>query len=110
MHQRVVTRLGETFAAAGGELYLVGGPVRDLLLGAAPSDLDLTTDRTTEQTAELGRAAGASGVFLIGEQFGTVGFAFPGEDGASTFTVEITTYRKETYPDTTRKPAVEHGV
>jgi poly(A) polymerase len=110
MHQRVVTRLGETFGAAGGELYLVGGPVRDLLLGAPPSDLDFTTDRTTEQTADLGMQAGAIAVFLIGEQFGTVGFAFPDDDGESTLTVEITTYRKETYPDATRKPAVEHGV
>ncbi|MEZ4496728.1 MAG: CCA tRNA nucleotidyltransferase [Thermomicrobiales bacterium] len=109
-HQRVVTRLGETFAAAGGELYLVGGPVRDLLLGAAPADLDFTTDRPTEETAELGKAAGASAVFLIGERFGTVGFAFPSEGGAPPFTVEVTTYRKETYPDSTRKPAVEHGV
>jgi poly(A) polymerase len=105
-----VTRLGETFAAAGAELYLVGGPVRDLLLGAPPTDLDFTTDRSTQQTAELGQAAGATAVFLIGEQFGTVGFAFPDADGESTFTVEITTYRTETYPDATRKPAVQHGV
>lgn len=109
-HRRVVTRLGETFAAAGGELYLVGGPVRDLLLENPPADLDFTTDRSTEQTAELGQRAGASAVYLIGEKFGTVGFAFPGDADGETFTVEITTYRKETYPDATRKPAVEHGV
>jgi len=57
----------------------------------------------------LGRETGAHSVFLIGEQFGTVGFAFEAEEEES-FTVEITTYRSETYPDQTRKPAVEHGV
>jgi poly(A) polymerase len=108
-HQQVVTRLGQAFAGHGAELYLVGGPVRDLLLGEAPVDLDFTTDRLPAETEQLGREAGAHSVFLIGEQFGTVGFAFEveGEDG---FTVEITTYRRETYPDQTRKPAVQHDV
>jgi len=109
-HQRVVTRLGQVFAGHGAELYLVGGPVRDLLLGASPVDLDFTTDCLPAETEQLGREAGAHSVFLIGEQFGTVGFAFPGDAEGETFTVEITTYRRETYPDQTRKPAVEHGV
>jgi poly(A) polymerase len=109
-HQQVVTRLGEVFAGHGAELYLVGGPVRDLLLGAPPVDLDFTTDRLPAETELLGREAGAHSVFLIGETFGTVGFAFPGTEEEPGFTVEITTYRRETYPDATRKPAVEHGV
>ncbi len=109
-HQRVVTRLGEVFAGHGAELYLVGGPVRDLLLGGAPGDLDFTTDRLPAETEQLGREAGADSVYLVGEQFGTVGFAFAGDEEDKSFTVEITTYRRETYPNETRKPAVEHGV
>ena len=106
----MVSALGAAFADAGGELYLVGGPVRDLLLGHAPNDLDFTTDRPTSETVEIGKAAGADSVFLVGEQFGTVGLNFAGDGDDPPLTVEITTYRAETYPDATRKPAVSHGV
>jgi poly(A) polymerase len=107
-----VHRFGATFAEAGAELYLVGGPVRDLLLEQTPADLDFTTDQLPARTQELGRAAGASTVVLIGEEFGTVGFVVPvsTENGQSVTPIEITTYRSETYPDESRHPAVAHDV
>jgi poly(A) polymerase len=90
----------------------VGGPVRDLLLEHTPHDLDFTTDQLPGQTQAIGRAAGASTVVLIGEEFGTVGFVLPVESasGEPYSQIEITTYRSETYPDASRKPAVAHDV
>lgn len=108
----IVQRFGATFSEAGAELYLVGGPVRDLLLGQTPKDLDFTTNQLPAATQELGRAAGATTVMLIGEEFGTVGFVVPTQsnDGGISQQIEITTYRSESYPDETRRPAVAHDV
>lgn len=107
-HQLDVTqRLGQSFAAAGEELYLVGGVVRDLLLGRTVGDLDFATSALPERTKQLGSQAGADAVYLIGERFGTVGLVF-GHD-SDRITVEITTYRTEWYPDETRFPSVELG-
>ena len=110
--RRVVQRFGTTFAAARAELYVVGGPVRDLLIGGdPPADLDFCTDALPDRTQTLGLAAGAASVFLVGERFGTVGFHIPGDvAGDPGFTIEITTYRREEYPDASRKPAVSHDV
>lgn len=83
--------------------------MRDLLLGQTPKDLDFTTNQLPASTQALGRAAGASTVLLIGEEFGTVGFVVPVKSGESE-QIEITTYRSETYPDETRRPAVSHDV
>ena len=58
-HQRVVTRLGQVFAEAGGELYLVGGPVRDLLRETTPTDLDFTTDRSTDRNGRTRQGGGS---------------------------------------------------
>jgi poly(A) polymerase len=103
--QHITQLLAETFSGAGAELYLVGGVVRDVLLGAdIPSDLDFATSAPTAQTRELLAAAGACSVYLVGERFGTVAAVF-GDDLNAT-TVEITTYRNEVYPDATRFPAV----
>jgi poly(A) polymerase len=102
----IVTRLGRVFAAAGQELALVGGIVRDALLGhAQPGDLDFATNATPERTQAIGEAAGAASVYLVGARFGTVGLVFEDETGAP-ITAEITTYRSEHYPDETRHPRV----
>lgn len=112
---RIVAALAKSFADAGEELFLVGGVVRDALLGVTrpnEADLDFATSAEPETTQRLGLEAGAYGTYLAGQQFGTIGLAFHPEEGAESddpITVEITTYRVEHYPDDSRKPAVQFG-
>jgi poly(A) polymerase len=94
--------LGTMFAAAGHELALVGGPVRDVFLRRAPGDLDLTTDAPPERVLAL-VSGWADQVWTVGIEFGTVGL----RKGSSTF--EITTYRSEKYGRSSRKPEVKYG-
>jgi poly(A) polymerase len=98
----VVSRLALAFADAGHELALVGGPVRDALLGRPVHDLDLTTDARPDRTLEIVKPL-ADAWWDIGRRFGTVGARFGDE------TVEITTYRADSYDGTTRKPEVVFG-
>ena len=98
-----IPALADAFSEAGRSLYLVGGPVRDLLLGRVSHDLDLTTDARPPEIKTLLRRAGADSIFAIGEKFGTIGGIF-GED-----LIEITTYRSEEYEPGSRKPKVEFG-
>lgn len=101
--QPPVPTLAAAFADARRELRLVGGPVRDLLLGRLSTDLDFTTDARPGQIKRLLGAAGADHIFTMGEKFGTIGGVF-GEQ-----VVEITTYRAEEYEPGSRKPKVEFG-
>jgi len=94
--------LGARFAAGGHELALVGGPVRDLLLGRALPDVDLTTDARPEVVRDLVRGW-ADAWWDVGIAFGTVG-ARVGDT-----VVEITTYRDEVYRSASRKPEVTYG-
>ena len=97
-----VAELGRLFAGHGHELALVGGPVRDVLLGQRPGDLDLTTDATPEQV--LAMAGGwADKTWTVGIAFGTIGL----RKGNSLF--EVTTYRSEQYELTSRRPDVRYG-
>ena len=104
--QRDVTdSLADAFSVAGEELYLVGGIVRDALLGRAMfADLDFATSARPPRTRELLESAGASSVYLVGERFGTIGAIF-GEE-PDRLRVEVTTYRREAYPDEHRFPEV----
>jgi poly(A) polymerase len=95
-------RLAELFTAAGHELSLVGGPVRDAFLGREVSDLDLTTDATPDQTLAIVRP-NADAFWEIGREFGTIGARF----GRHIF--EITTYRSDAYDTQTRRPDVQFG-
>ena len=97
-----VDRLAQAFAAAGHELSLVGGPVRDALLGREVHDLDFTTDARPDAIVEV-VAPLADAIWDIGRAFGTIGARF-GDD-----TVEITTYRSDSYDGMTRKPEVQFG-
>lgn len=106
--------LGEAFAAAGHELALVGGPVRDAFLGRASSDLDFATSATPDQTeAILSRWGDAH--WDMGREFGTIGarrFARSGGGGAGAsadVVVEVTTYRTDEYDPSSRKPQVAFG-
>src|SRR5439155_10405783 len=97
----VATELGERFRMAGHELYLVGGVVRDLVLGRAKegAELDLATDAPPRETIKL-LQGWADSRKLVGVRYGTVG-ARKGDT-----VLEITTFREEVYPEETRKPAV----
>ena len=93
--------VAERFEAAGRRLYLVGGTVRDLLLGRPVDeiDIDLTTDARPDETEALVRPI-AESVWLQGKRFGTIGCKVEGR------TLEITTHRAEAYRPDSRKPEV----
>jgi poly(A) polymerase len=104
--QRQVTRkLAEAFAANGEQLFLVGGVVRDLILGApASADLDFATSAQSNDTQTLLNRAGSNSVYLVGERFGTIGAIFTSPPDV--IQVEITSFRREAYLDATRFPTV----
>ena len=96
--------LGDRFRSAGFYLYLVGGSVRDLILGRGDpdADLDFATDARPEETIRV-LQGWADHRYLQGVRFGTVG-ARKGDRR-----VEVTTFRQEVYPADERKPAVTFG-
>jgi poly(A) polymerase len=96
------TKLAIAFKAAGFKLALVGGPVRDAILGRLGNDLDFTTDAHPKDCEKI-LNKWADSVWDIGAAFGTVA----GKKGD--ITVEITTYRSESYNVDSRKPNVEFG-
>jgi poly(A) polymerase len=98
----VVDELGKRFKAAGEEIALVGGTVRDALMGRVGPDLDFTTSARPEVSERLVRGW-ASAVWDVGRAFGTIGARVDEWD------IEITTYRSEAYAAGSRKPAVEFG-
>jgi poly(A) polymerase len=98
----VTDPLGARFAAAGEQLALVGGPVRDAMIGRLQNDIDLTTSARPETTEEL-LAGWADAVWDMGRDFGTIGCR------KGDWTIEITTFRSERYDPTSRKPEVMYG-
>ena len=98
----VALALGERFVAAGHQLALVGGSVRDLVLRRPITDLDFATDARPEQTESV-LAGWADTTWDLGRAFGTIG-ARRGDD-----VLEITTYRSENYDPDSRKPEVVYG-
>ncbi|HZD68769.1 MAG TPA: CCA tRNA nucleotidyltransferase [Actinomycetes bacterium] len=98
----VARELGERFAAAGHQLYLVGGTVRDALLDRASSDVDFTTDATPDRILAIIRRW-SDHVWLQGLRFGTVGVSKGG------LRLEITTFRSDVYREDSRKPEVSFG-
>jgi poly(A) polymerase len=98
----VIDELGARFTRAGHEIALVGGSVRDALLGRLGTDLDFATSAHPDVVERLvGKWADA--VWVIGKAFGTIGCR-KGE-----WVLEITTYRSESYDRASRKPAVSYG-
>ena len=102
----VADRLGGLFEAAGHQLYLVGGSVRDALLGRLQHDLDFTTSARPDDVEALLRKFSSS-VWTIGKEFGTVGCKVV-EDGVP-WVIEVTTFRSDAYVPDSRKPAVAFG-
>ena len=98
----IAIELGARFADAGHELFLVGGSVRDLLLGRPSEDLDFATSAHPRETTKI-LQGWADRRYFVGVRFGTVGAL---KDGTR---VEITTFREEVYAEEHRKPAVTFG-
>ncbi|NUT47999.1 MAG: CCA tRNA nucleotidyltransferase [Saccharothrix sp.] len=98
----VADDLAARFAAAGHRLYLVGGSVRDAMLGRLSGDLDFTTDARPPQIMALLKGW-ADAIWDTGIAFGTVGATKHGQ------TVEITTFRADAYDGVTRNPEVTFG-
>ena len=96
----VAVTLGERFRAAGYELYLVGGAVRDVILRRKPGDnLDFATNARPDDILRV-LQGWAERRYLTGIEFGTVG-ARRGDR-----LIEITTFRKEIYREDDRHPTV----
>jgi poly(A) polymerase len=98
----LLKELGEKFSKNGFEISLVGGPVRDAVLGKLVKDLDLTTNAKPEEIQKCLKGW-ADSIWDVGIKFGTVGAK------VKDYVFEITTYRTEQYEDTSRKPSVEFG-
>ena len=98
----LASSLAQAFSAKGFTLALVGGPVRDAILGRLGNDLDFTTNALPHDTKKI-LQEWAENIWEIGITFGTVA----GKRGDTT--VEVTTYRNERYDPDSRKPEVEYG-
>lgn len=98
----VIDELGNRFTEAGEELVLIGGPVRDAMLGRSHNDLDFATSARPEVT-ELLLKGWADATWDVGRAFGTIGAA------KGDWQVEITTYRSDSYDTESRKPEVAYG-
>lgn len=95
--------LAEAYSQSEHRLWLVGGWVRDALLGNLHSDMDFATDASPQVSLELLKKWSKGRVWDLGLQFGTVGAE---RDGVK---VEITTLRSEEYQETSRKPTVAYS-
>jgi poly(A) polymerase len=94
--------LAAQFKAAGFRLALVGGPVRDSLLGRLGNDLDFTTNAHPDDTKKILKEW-ATDLWDVGIKFGTIGAK------KDNVTYEITTYRADSYESDSRKPEVNFG-
>jgi poly(A) polymerase len=107
--------LAEAFRAHGHTLYLVGGIVRDTLLGLSRSapDIDCTTDASPDQIEAIIRSLKPESIWTVGKKFGTIGahLRMGGQvkdaESGPVRPVEITTHRAEAYNADSRKPDVE---
>ncbi len=101
-HGEVLRELGGLFADHGHELYLVGGSVRDAILGRLGTDLDFTTDARPEQMQKILRGW-ADALWDTGIEFGTIGV------GKGAERLELTTFRADSYDQVSRNPEVRFG-
>ncbi|MCL2735076.1 MAG: CCA tRNA nucleotidyltransferase [Propionibacteriaceae bacterium] len=102
----VTEPLALAFAQAGYRLYLVGGPVRDAVMGIESSDLDFTTAARPDEIERI--LAGFKGpIWDIGREFGTIGTLM--RAGGREWQVEVTTFRADAYQPDSRKPEVRFG-
>jgi poly(A) polymerase len=98
----VADEVGRRFAAAGHELHLVGGSVRDVLLGRLGDDWDFATSARPEETLRI-VSGWADSTWTTGAEFGTIGASWRG------LRLEITTFRADAYDRVSRNPIVQFG-
>jgi poly(A) polymerase len=96
-------RVSRLFHSEGSPLYLVGGAVRDQLLGRQVGEWDAASAAAPDRTETLLKRAGAKDINTIGKRFGTVAGNFEGE------ALEITTFRGEHYQPDSRHPVTKFG-
>lgn len=99
---RLLSGLVERFAEGGYTLYLVGGSVRDALLGRLGNDLDFTTDARPDAVYKI-LDEWAETVWDTGIDYGTVSAVYKGNQ------IEITTFRSDSYDGDSRNPEVVYG-
>ncbi len=102
LHGHVLREIGGRFALAGRNLFLVGGSVRDAVLGRLTTDLDFTTDARPAEIQHIVRPW-ADAMWDTGIEFGTVGV------GKAGHRLEITTFRADSYDQVSRNPEVRFG-
>lgn len=102
----VVNKIGAAFGDAGHEVYLVGGSVRDALLGTLGHDLDFTTSARPAQTEKILRKL-TKEIWDTGREFGTISANISGS--GNVWQVEVTTFRADSYQSDSRKPQVAFG-
>lgn len=103
MKEEILKKIYQIFKEEKGEIFLVGGSVRDMLMGKELTDLDFATSFPPEKTYQILKKRRVN-VYPVGWAFGTVGAIIDGTE------VHLTTYRKkEKYRMRSRKPVVEFG-
>jgi len=98
----IAFELANEFKSQGKRLALVGGSVRDAILGRLGNDLDFTTDAHPDLTKRI-LSKRLEHLWDTGARFGTISGRSDG------FLIEITTFRSESYQQDSRKPSVEFG-
>lgn len=98
-----IEKIAEIYSKKGRSLYVVGGAVRDHLLGKTPKDFDLATDATPDESIDM--LSPYYKVLEVGKAFGVIKVMIP-EDPEG---VEIATFREETYKDTRRPDSVKYS-
>ncbi len=106
----VAGELTQRFRDAGHQLYLVGGSVRDALLGRLGNDLDFTTDARPDEIERI-LSEFTKTTWDVGRQFGTIGARkrTKADDSEADWLIEITTFRADSYASESRKPEVRFG-
>lgn len=95
--------LANAFKSKGVDFYLVGGALRDQVIGNAHHEWDAATDATPAEILTIVKDIGCKKISEVGKRFGTIACEFHHEP------IEITTYRTEQYPEDSRKPQVRFG-
>ena len=109
MSQEIITKVARAFHDHSKELYLVGGTVRDALLGRSSHDIDMATNALPTQIKEIVAITNPLHVVPIGEKFGTIQVHYTTQNENEPCIIEITTYRGERYHSGSRHPDVQFG-